>query len=181
MSDTQTAGAREEFEQLFQATRASLSAYLVNRCKDAELAADLFSETYLIAWQKLNSIPPGDQARLWLFGVARNLLLKGFRQRRVADALVERLAGELHRANVEHSQIDDHPRALLHAALDSLSEGDREILTLTAWEGLTPGDRSDHGHLSQRCSSPAAPSTTSRRAEAKRPLCDEPCPRLHQS
>jgi hypothetical protein len=27
------------------------------------------------------------------------------------------------------------PRALLHAALNSPSEGDREILALTAWEG----------------------------------------------
>jgi RNA polymerase sigma factor (sigma-70 family) len=138
MSDTPTPGAREAFEQLFQQTRASQSAYLISRCKDTELAADLFSETYLIAGQKLNSIPPGDQARLWLFGVARNLLLKGFRQRRVADALVERLAGELRRAHVEHPEIDDHPRALLHAALNSLSEGDREIVMLTAWEGLTP-------------------------------------------
>jgi RNA polymerase sigma factor (sigma-70 family) len=138
MSEEPAAHAREEFERLFQETRVSLSAYLVSRCNDPELAADLFSETYLIAWRKLNSIPPGDQARLWLFGVARNLMLKGFRQRRVADALVERLAGELRRAHVEHPQIDDQPRALLHAALNSLPEDDREILMLTAWEGLTP-------------------------------------------
>ncbi|MDQ6821661.1 MAG: sigma-70 family RNA polymerase sigma factor [Actinomycetota bacterium] len=132
------AQAREDFQQLFQETRASLSAYLVCRCNDAEQAADLVSETYLIAWQKFDSIPPGVQARLWLFGVARNLMLKGFRHRRVADALVERLAGELRRAQAEHPQIDDHPRALLRAALNALSEGDREILMLTAWEGLTP-------------------------------------------
>ncbi|MGH2891170.1 MAG: RNA polymerase sigma factor [Solirubrobacteraceae bacterium] len=130
--------AREAFQQLFKETRESLSAYLLSRCNDAEQAADLFSETYLIAWQKLDSIPPGDQARLWLFGVARNLMLKGFRQRRVADALVERLAGELRRAQVEHPPADRHSRALLHAALTALSESDREVLMLTAWEGLTP-------------------------------------------
>lgn len=138
MSEEPTAGARENFEQLFEETRDSLSAYLVNRCSDAEMAADLFSETFLIAWQRLNSIPPGDQAKLWLFGVARNLMLKGFRQRRVADALVERLAGELRRTHGEPPQGDDHAHALLRAALNSLSEGDREILMLTAWEGLTP-------------------------------------------
>jgi RNA polymerase sigma factor (sigma-70 family) len=138
MSTKAPAQTREDFQQLFEQTRENLSAYLVSRCNDAEQAADLFSETYLIAWQKLDSIPPGEQARLWLFGVARNLMLKGFRQRRVADALVERLAGELRRAQVEHPQIDDHPRVLLRAALNALSEGDREILMLTAWEGLTP-------------------------------------------
>jgi DNA-directed RNA polymerase specialized sigma24 family protein len=65
-------------------------------------------------------------------------MLKGFRQRRVADALVERLAGELRSVPVEHPQIGGHPRGLLQAALGSLAEDDREILTLTAWEGLTP-------------------------------------------
>lgn len=138
MSAKATAQAREDFQQLFQETRYSLSAYLVSRCNDPEQAADLFSETYLIAWQKLSSIPPKDQAKLWLFGVARNLMLKGFRQRRVTDALVERLAGELRRAQVEPLQTDDHQRAVLRAALNALSEGDRELLMLTAWEGLTP-------------------------------------------
>jgi RNA polymerase sigma-70 factor (ECF subfamily) len=131
--------ARADFERLFQDTREDLFAYLVSRCRDDEQAADLFSETYLTAWQKLGSIPPGDHAKLWLFGVARNLILKGFRQRRVGDALVERLAGELRSAQTEHSQIDDHAHAVLRAGLAALPERDREILMLTAWEGLTPG------------------------------------------
>jgi RNA polymerase sigma-70 factor, ECF subfamily len=132
--------AREHFERLFHETRADLAAYLLSRCRDSEHAADLFSETYLVAWQKLGSIPPGDQARLWLFGVARNLMLKGFRQRRVADALVERLGGELRRARIEPTQVDDHTHLALRAGLAALPERDREILMLTAWEGLTPGE-----------------------------------------
>ena len=138
MSRHPQARIREDFEQVFRETRKDLLAYLVSRCRDPEQAADLFSETYLIAWQKLGSIPPGGQAKLWLFGVARNLMLKGFRQRRVADALVERLAGELRCAQAERSQIDDHTHSALHAGLAALPERDREILMLTAWEGLTP-------------------------------------------
>jgi RNA polymerase sigma-70 factor (ECF subfamily) len=130
--------AGEEFERLFRETREDLFAYLVSRCRDPEQAADLFAETYLIAWQKFAKIPPGDHAKLWLFGVARNLPLKGFRQHRVADALVERLAGELRSAPTEHAQIDDQAQAVLRAALAALPERDREILMLTAWEGLTP-------------------------------------------
>lgn len=138
MSPPSPARAREEFERLFHDTRDDLFAYLVGRCRDAEQAADLFAETYLIAWQKLAKIPSGDQARLWLFGVARNLILKGFRQRRVADALVERLAGELRSAHAEHPPIAHHAHPALRAALAALPERDREILMLTAWEGLTP-------------------------------------------
>lgn len=138
MSSRSQPGARTDFERLFEETREGLLAYVLSRCRNREEAADAFSETYLIAWQKLDSIPPGDGAKLWLFGVARNLILKGFRQRRVADALVERLAGELRSIETEASRIDDQAHRALRAGLAALPEGDREILMLTAWEGLTP-------------------------------------------
>jgi RNA polymerase sigma-70 factor, ECF subfamily len=85
---------RAGFEQLFRDTRTDLLAYIMRRSQSAEDAADVLAETYLIAWQKLDGIPTGERARLWLFGVARNLLLKGATRRRSRDALVERLAGE---------------------------------------------------------------------------------------
>lgn len=126
----------EAFEQLFRDTRTDLFAYLVRRSSSAEDAADVLAETYLIAWRKLDAIPKGDRARMWLFGVARNLLLKGADRRRSGHALVDRLAGELRSAT--HSQADDEPSNALRAALAALPERDREILTLTAWEGLSP-------------------------------------------
>lgn len=125
------------FETLYRRTRSDVLAYLVRRSSSADEAADLLAETYLIAWQKLNAIPSGDSARLWLFGVARNVQLKGFRRRRVAHELVERLAGEL-RAARSASPIDEPVHDVLRVALAVLPERDREILTLTAWEGLTP-------------------------------------------
>ena len=138
MSGRRQVHAREDFERMFRETREDLFAYLVSRCRDPEQAADLFAETYLIAWEKLAKIPSGDQARLWLFGVARNLVLKGFRQSRVADALTERLARELRATQGESVDIDDGAHDALLAGLAALPERDREILLLTAWEGLTP-------------------------------------------
>jgi RNA polymerase sigma-70 factor, ECF subfamily len=127
----------EAFEQLFRDTRTDLLAYIVRRSVSAEDAADVLAETYLIAWRKLDAIPSGDRARMWLFGVARNLLLKGAGRRRSNDALVERLAAELRNALPAHSAIDERGQRL-RGALATLPERDREILTLTAWEGLTP-------------------------------------------
>jgi DNA-directed RNA polymerase specialized sigma24 family protein len=37
----------------------------------------VLAETHLIAWKRLDAVPAGDQARLWMFGVARNLVLQG--------------------------------------------------------------------------------------------------------
>ena len=126
------------FEQLFRDTRADLLAYILRRSRNAEDAADVLAETYLIAWQKLDRAPKGDRARLWLFGVARNLLMKGASRRRSGNALVERLANELRSAEPVHSPLEDERRDALRAVLAALSVWDREILTMTAWEGLTP-------------------------------------------
>jgi DNA-directed RNA polymerase specialized sigma24 family protein len=71
---TQTAADR--FEELYRTTRQDILAYLTRRAGDREQAADLLSETYLIAWRKLPQVPVGHEGRLWLFGVARNLLFK---------------------------------------------------------------------------------------------------------
>ena len=130
--------ARATFEQLLRETRTDLLAYLVRRSGRPEDAADVLAETYLIAWRKLDAIPQGDQARLWLFGVARNLLLQGASRRRSRHALAERLASELRNAHPLEPAVDDERRAIVRAALNALPERDREIVTLTAWEGLTP-------------------------------------------
>jgi RNA polymerase sigma-70 factor, ECF subfamily len=130
---------KERFEALYRGTYSDLLAYLVRRTESSEDAADALAEAYLVAWEKLDAIPAGDGARLWMFGVARNLQLKDHRKRRVGDTLVERLAGELRAAEPTMSPpISDHIQIALDAGLAALSDQDREILTLTAWEGLTP-------------------------------------------
>jgi RNA polymerase sigma-70 factor, ECF subfamily len=129
---------RARFEKLFRETRSDLLAYLVRRAPTVDDAADMLAETYLVAWRRLAVIPGGDDARLWLYGVARNLLLKGADRRRSGNRLVERLADELRTAqpvqpptNVEHS-------ARIRAALSALPAKDRELLLLAAWEDLAP-------------------------------------------
>lgn len=135
MSQTPDDKARPEFEQLFRDTRTDLLAYLVRRSETVEDAAELLGETYLVAWRKLDAIPKGDRARLWLFGVARNLLLREGSRRRSQSVLLEHLGRELR--NLQPHEDDDR-RDPLRAALATLSETDREILTLNAWEGLAP-------------------------------------------
>lgn len=130
--------AHARFEQLFRETRIDLLAYILRRSASAEDAADVLTETYLVAWRKLDALPQGDRARLWLFGTARNLLLQGARRRRFDHALVERLAGELRDLQQVQTSGDDERSEALEAALRALPEKDREILILTAWEGLTP-------------------------------------------
>ncbi|MGH2876982.1 MAG: RNA polymerase sigma factor [Solirubrobacteraceae bacterium] len=140
MTRSPSAADRRLFERLVQDTRDDLLGYTLRRSVSPEDAADVLSETYLIAWRKLKQIPPGDQARLWLFGVARNVLRQGANRRRIADALVQRLAREIRIADEIQpaAPATERTSGALRAALATLPERDREILTLTAWEGLTP-------------------------------------------
>jgi RNA polymerase sigma-70 factor (ECF subfamily) len=133
-----TSDQRRAFEELYRSTRMDLLAYLVRRSETAEDAADVFAETYLVAWRRLDAIPAGDQARPWLFGVARKLLLKRATRRRSDHALVDRLAQEVRAARVLLSAVEDERHAALRSALEALPEIDREMITLSAWEGLAP-------------------------------------------
>jgi RNA polymerase sigma-70 factor (ECF subfamily) len=128
------------FADLFRRTRTDLLAYLARRAGNPEDAADLLAETYLVAWRRLDAIPEGEQARLWLFGVARNLLLKRAGRQHAADVLVARLADELRATQQQRAAVADDRQQLVLRALARLSERDREILTLAAWEGLTPAE-----------------------------------------
>ena len=124
-----------DVEALFPDTRAPLLAYLTRRAQ-LDDAADLLAEVYLIAWRRRADLPPGDERRLWLYGVARRLLAEHHRHslRRV-DAQEE--AGD---AFTPDSQNGDDRGEAVRRALESLSDVDRELITLTTWEGLSPAD-----------------------------------------
>jgi len=123
------------FEALVADTGTDLLAYAARRTTSADDAADIVAETFLIAWRKVDKLPAGDEARLWLFGVARNVLRRGASRAYLERAAVERLAGELREA-IAPKETEGSP--VLRAALTRLPEAQREVLLLAAWEELSP-------------------------------------------
>jgi RNA polymerase sigma factor (sigma-70 family) len=126
------------FEALFRANSRPIMAYALRRCRHEEDAADVLAEVMLTAWRRWPDVPPGNQARLWLYGVARRVVANRSRskrrQTRIADRLRADLAEQLH-----NGPTDDHPESdAVRAALERLTETDREVLLLSAWEELEP-------------------------------------------
>jgi RNA polymerase sigma factor (sigma-70 family) len=119
----------ERFNRLHERHFEAIRRYAFRR--SPALADDIVSETFLVAWRRLDDVP--DDARPWLFGVARNARLNLQRSTRRQDALAMRLTGELAGAAQEDT---DAPADAAATALAALSERDREILLLDAWEGL---------------------------------------------
>jgi RNA polymerase sigma-70 factor (ECF subfamily) len=125
-----------QFEALFRDTRAPLLAYLTRRAP-SEDAADLLAEVYLVAWRKRVDLPAGEEQRLWLYGVARRLLAEHHRS---AWKRVDAEGGAGGSPAPDSFIGDDRRGEAVRRALESLSELDRELVTLTTWERLSPAE-----------------------------------------
>ena len=132
------------FHRLFEAHHKAILGYLGRRVEQPADAADLLADVFLTAWRRLDAVPSGDSGRMWLFGVARRTMLNyrrgRVRRQRLADQLREQLDGGAGWDAIEHTVIRD--------CLDHVSVTDREVLTLTVWEGLTPSEIAAVLHVS---------------------------------
>ncbi|GAA1888852.1 RNA polymerase sigma factor [Actinomadura bangladeshensis] len=129
---------RRRFEEVYAAHRAQILGYALRRTSDPQDAADVLAETFLTAWRRLDDVPPGEQARLWLYGVARRVLANHHRGERRRSALAADLGSLLRDAPAVREAGD---MAHVAAAFRSLPDRDRELLSLVGWEGL------DHGEI----------------------------------
>lgn len=104
---------------------------------DSDTAQDVVSETFLVAWRRLASVP--DDPLPWLLVVARNtisnLRRSGQRQARVAVEL-ERFRQVAEPAVAADVLVTERTTVL--AQLAALTATEREALLLIAWDGLTP-------------------------------------------
>ncbi len=130
------AARRERFESLYGELYEPIAGYVLRRTTSVEDAAEAIAETFATLWRRLDACPRDEEARPWLFGVARRVLANQRRGDRRRSALAERLTVELDpsRVAVAVTPASDGQVARAFAAL---SEPDREILALLAWEGLT--------------------------------------------
>jgi RNA polymerase sigma-70 factor (ECF subfamily) len=115
---------------LFVEHAAAVRAYALRRT-DAASADDVVMEVFVIACRRIDAVPAAPLP--WLLGCARRVLANQRRGARRAGALVARIAEAASAGAVLN---DDADR--LAAAVSELGELDREVLFLSAWEGLEP-------------------------------------------
>ena len=124
---------RRRFDALFASYSPDMVAYCRWRAGSASDAQDAVAEVFLTAWRRLDELPDGDAARVWLYATARRVIANQRRSNRRRAALQERLALE-----VPQDAPSDREHPLVHEALSRLRPPDREVLLLAEWEGLSP-------------------------------------------
>ena len=116
--------------------------YCFRRTADRELAEDLTSIVFLEAWRrgKLELAPEAELP--WLDGIAANVLRNQWRRQRRYRAALARLPRPLEEADLAQDAVDhladqEQMRRLVKK-LRALPQIEQDVLTLCAWEDLTP-------------------------------------------
>lgn len=120
------------FRLLAHEVGAPLRGY-VRRRMPADAVDDVLADTFLVLWRRLDHVPEDDPLP-WAYAVARGCVANARRAERRRLGLIDRIA----RLDPPTPVGDDPDHADLYAALAALSERDREVVTLWAWEGLAP-------------------------------------------
>jgi RNA polymerase sigma-70 factor (ECF subfamily) len=123
---------RVRFELLYGRHAPAVKAYVMRRAS-AALADDVVAEVFVVCWRRFEEVPA--EPLPWLLGVARKVLSTQRRGEQRREALAERLQRDCDPAAVVLQTSED---GVLADALAQLSEDDRELLMLIAWDGMTP-------------------------------------------
>lgn len=138
MSHAPRAPGRERtFTSLYDAVYPDLLRF-VQRRAPGDHADDVVSEAFLVVWRRLDELPgTHDDARAWIFGIARNVLLNDHRSEQRRTALGVRLADAADRPSTD-GHVDGVVSGVdLARAWRCLSETHQEALALAAFEGLS--------------------------------------------
>lgn len=145
MSELTASPERADWVELYDQHARDLHRYLALRV-DAQIADDLVSEAFLIAWERRDTFDESRASRkAWLFGIATNLLRQHVRsesrrlrafardhgRRAVGDVVEDRTAAALDAKSLV---------ADLSEALADLRPEERDVLLMVAWADLSPAE-----------------------------------------
>jgi RNA polymerase sigma-70 factor (ECF subfamily) len=137
-------GDTDAFEEVYDAYRPRVFAFLLRMSRSRTIAEDLLDETWLRLVRHARSLKPDTRLGPWLFTVARNLYWSHRRASLVQEASAPELLGLWPVPPAWPSPFDlavaDELERRIDAAVSELPPQYREALLLVAHEDLTPGD-----------------------------------------
>ena len=126
------------FDSIYEAHHQQILVYCLRRVSPEEAHAAT-NEVFEVAWRRSRDVPDGEATLPWLYGVARRVLAHQKRSAARFARLTTRAAGYARPYQHEPDQVvvQRHEYEMVCGAVNRLSPNDREMLLLSAWEGLT--------------------------------------------
>ena len=119
--------ADSRFDEIYERHREAVTLY-VRRRVVGDAVEGLVAETFLVCWRKLDDVPR--EPLPWLYSVARKLLANHYRATAARDVTPGLPPSEDAFLPIARDDV-------LARAFARLSEADREVLRLVAWEQLS--------------------------------------------
>lgn len=130
------------FRSLYEEYYDAMRDYCLRRLPSDD-TNDALADIFMVAWRRLDTVPDGEQARLWLFGVARKVVSSTQRstrrrQRLTAKAIATGDGGAT--VDTESLVVRRSQDTALIEAIATLKPDDQELIRLKAWEELSHAD-----------------------------------------
>ncbi len=125
-------------DALYAECAERLYRFAVARTRDAALAEDVVSETFLRAVRHADRLPAVQAARIaWLYRTAANLIVDDFRRRRREQEHAR------HLAELDPPSADERTRVDLWVAVERLPDAQRAAVLLRYAQGMKVTDVAD--------------------------------------
>ena len=124
----------DAYEDFYRHYEPFVRAFIARRVP-IDSIDDLVAEVFVVAWRRRGDMSAS--ALPWLYRTARNIVGDSYRSIERLHALKQKIAAVPADAGSDPATVTAD-RALLCSTMAELSERDREILLLAAWEGLNP-------------------------------------------
>ncbi len=124
------------FEELYEEYRRRLSHFITNIVQKQHVVEEVFNDTMMVVWQKIDSFSGASKLSTWIFAIAYR---KAIRARSKIDEPVSEEAAS--QANDHEDETEEHLKQrqlnkLLCDALSKLSHEHRTVVNLTYFEEM---------------------------------------------
>lgn len=125
-------GRNEAVAGLFQETKAAVYGFSLSILKNMQDAEDVLQDTYIQIFRASGNYQPNGNPMPWIFTITRNLALMKLRERKRIQSTPE----ESWEWPDDGSPITAEDKLVLSAAMETLSEEERQITMLHAVAGF---------------------------------------------
>jgi RNA polymerase sigma-70 factor (ECF subfamily) len=130
------AGDVRAFEELYRSYHPRLTRFLTNLVHRPQLAEEVFNETMMVVWQKLDSFNGASKLSTWIFSIAYRKAMKGLKRHDmpIEDRDAENRAAD--QGGPDEGITGRRRQRLLLDAVAELSPDHRAVVDLTYYHEL---------------------------------------------